>query len=92
MPHVHVSIPIFFGKGVSNVWMAKEWLSNNSFYDEILKKDVPYLISKVAWHDINLPFLKEKVKGNTALTDLIRQNLDQIRDFIYKEEGIQKGS
>ena len=88
MPYKSIKIPILFGRGASNLWMAKEWLNSHGYVDKETKQVIPFLKSSVSWHQFNLPFLNEKVQGNIVLYETIEHSLDKILEYIYKTEDI----
>ncbi|MCF7926843.1 MAG: DNA recombination/repair protein RecA [Candidatus Izimaplasma sp.] len=85
-PFTKVNIPIFFGRGVSNLWMFKEWLENNSFENED-GKEIPYLKDSNSWFQFNLPFLDKKVHGINKLYDLMHEHFKKIKSFIEEKRN-----
>jgi hypothetical protein len=83
-PFYKVKLPLIYGKGVSETFLIKEWLSNNSYLDVESKESKPYLIQKSSWYYFDIPNLgiKTKLQGTTASWSLILKHSSEIKSLI----------
>ena len=86
-PFSSVMVPVFFGKGVSNLWAYKEWLETSSYTDDVTGEVTPYIKKKGSWYEINLPSGSEKVQGDAAVWQVLLDKVDEVKDIVDSNGG-----
>jgi len=89
-PFMSVSIPIFFGKGVSNKWAYKEWLEENEWIDEVTAEVIPFIQKKGSWFNLSLPNgIKKKVQGDSKVWEFVNENYEYIKEYVDTHGGFK---
>ncbi len=88
LPFRKVILPIFFGKGVSNLWAYKDWLSQNEWSDPDTAEVHGCIVKSGSWYQITLPFVTQKVQGENAVWKLLLDHGEQVKAFVEKESGL----
>jgi RecA/RadA recombinase len=87
-PFAKVSLPIFFGRGASNIWAYRDWLRDNNVVDPATGEVTPVL-NKVGagYYTLTLPSGVYKVRGDDDMWKLIDEHLDEITKYVKKNGG-----
>lgn len=90
-PFASVQVPIFFGKGVSNLWAYKTWLEEEKYTDEATGEVIGFIEKNGSWYTINLPFIsvKEKVQGDQKVWDIVMEHAEDIKAYIDTHGGFK---
>jgi len=89
LPFRKVMFPIFFGKGVSNLWVYKDWLIANEWLDKASGELIPYIKVSGSWFQIELPgIVSQKVQGGDKVNDFIKQYAEEIGKIIEESGGV----
>ena len=88
-PFASISIPIFFGKGVSNKWAYKEWLEEHDWVDSVTGETIPFIAKKGSWFNIVLPSgLTAKVQGDPKVWEFVNEHYEEIVELVNSLGGI----
>ena len=82
LPFRKLNVPIFFGKGVSNLWAYKEWLEENTWTNKETAEILPCIEKSGSWYQVNLPFISKKVQGDNAVWKILLDNVDAVKAFV----------
>lgn len=90
VPFAVCSVPIFFGRGVSNKWAYRDWLLENFKKDEVTGEVVSYLNKAGAgYYTLTLPSGQYKCRGDEQMWQLIDAHLEEIIDFVNSNGGFK---
>ena len=91
LPFRKYTLPVIFGKGVSNLWAYKDWLFENDQYDPATGEIKPCIITKdkSSWFTVDLPFLQQKVQGEPAVWELVKEHITEIKAFIEEQVNLR---
>lgn len=88
-PNAKITLPLIYGRGVSNRWAYQDWLEKHTFIDSATGEVRTYIEKSGSWFTLTLPSTgSQRVQGQVKLTELIDQNIDEILDLINKGGGL----
>jgi len=88
-PNAKITLPLIYGRGVSNRWAYQDWLEKNTFTDSATGEIRTYIEKSGSWFTLTLPSIgSQRVQGQVKLTELIDQNIGEVLDLINKNGGL----
>lgn len=90
VPFAKVEVPIFFGRGVSNIWAYRDWLMDNTVTDQATGEVIPVL-NKVGagYYTLTLPSGTYKVRGDKDMWGLLEEHMDEIVEYVNSNGGFK---
>lgn len=89
-PFAAVTLPVFFGRGISNKWAYKTWLETHHMEDTTTGELIEYIAQgKSGYGTVNLPSGTYKYRGDGELWKLIDAYYDEIVSIVESNGGFE---